>query len=61
VSKYEPARLGERLLDACIGLVLAAFALYAAVWLVQQVWMWLVGAGLVVLAGLLTLGWWRRW
>jgi hypothetical protein len=53
--------LGERALDACIAVAIGATALYTAVWLIQQVWVWLVGIGLV--AGLVAaLVWrWRRW
>lgn len=47
-----PKRLGERLFDACVAVAIMALLLYAAVWLLQQVWMWLLGAALV--AG----GWW---
>lgn len=43
MSKYEPNQLGSRLFDACVSICAAATALYVAVWLVAQVWLWLVG------------------
>jgi hypothetical protein len=65
MSKYDPSRLGarltERLLDACIGLCLAATALYCAVWLIAQIWLWLVGTLVVVGIGWAWLWWHRRW
>ncbi len=57
MSKYEPARIGERLFDACIGICLAATALYCAAWLLAQIWPWLLGFGVVGLV----VWWWRRW
>lgn len=65
MSKYEPRRLGERLLDACISMAIGAAAVYAAVWLIQQVWVWLASG--VVLVAAAWMGWrvwsWRqhRW
>ena len=59
---YSPKRLGERLLDVCIAVALGAAALYGAVWLLQQVWPWLVGIGLVLGAGWAVWSWrQRRW
>lgn len=51
-SDYGPKRLGERLLDACVAVAVMALLLYCAVWLLQQIWVWLLGMALV--AG----GWW---
>jgi hypothetical protein len=61
MSKYEPARLSERLFDACIAASMAASALFIAVWLLAQIWLWLVGTGILLGLGRL---WWirqRRW
>ncbi|MDO9381067.1 MAG: hypothetical protein Q7T56_19655 [Nocardioidaceae bacterium] len=57
----DPERLSGRLVDACIGILVGAAALYFAVWLLKLIWVWLAGAA--VLASLLWLCiWWRsRW
>lgn len=45
----ELERTSTRLVDACIALLLAAMALYGAVLLIQEVWVWLcAGLGVVV-------------
>jgi hypothetical protein len=61
MSKYEPTRIGERFLDGCIGVCLGAVALYGAVWLLIQIWLWLAGIALVVGAVGVARWWWRRW
>lgn len=61
----EPERLTSRLLDVCIGLLLAGLALYGAVYLVSLVWIQLAVIGFVVvvigLIGWLLLARYRRW
>lgn len=59
--KYEPARVAERLLDACIGICLGATALYGAVWLLQQIWPWIVGIGAVLSVAVVWIWWGWRW
>lgn len=62
MSKYEPARLTERLVDACVGACIAVgmavSALYVTVWLLAQIWLWVLGLGIV--AGACRLWWLRR-
>ena len=61
MSKYEPARIGERLFDACMAICLAATALYCAAWLIAQVWPWVVGITTVFGVGWVWVLWHRRW
>lgn len=50
----DPRHLLGRLFDACIGVLVAAMALYGAVYILQAIWLWLcliaavVGIGFVV-------------
>lgn len=49
----EPSRWLDRLVGACFSVLLAALALYGAVWLLRAVWTWLViGGAVVAIAGL---------
>jgi len=61
----EPERLTGRLLDVCVGLLLAGLALYGAVYLVLLVWVQLAIIGFVVLiigiTGWLLFARFRRW
>lgn len=60
-GKYEPRRVGEQLLDTCIGFLLAATALYCAVWVLVQIWPWVLGICLVGGIGWVWLWWHRLW
>lgn len=52
MSSSEKTILG-RFLSACAMLAFAAFLLWLAVWLIQQIWVWLLIA--IVLAGAITM------
>lgn len=51
----EPERTGSRLVDICVGLLIASMALYAAVAIIQSIWLWL--CGIALLAGVGALIW----
>ncbi|SIS10589.1 hypothetical protein [Microbacterium sp. RURRCA19A] len=51
MSSSEKTVLG-RFVSACAMVAFAAFLLWLAVWLIQQIWVWLLIA--VVLAGVIT-------
>lgn len=53
----EPQRIGQRLLDLCIGLLLASMALYGAVTILCAIWLYLCIAAAVIAATAL-LWWW---
>jgi len=53
----EPERTGSRLVDACVGLLLAAMALWGAVAIIQAIWVYLCILAAVV--GIGALIWWR--
>jgi hypothetical protein len=53
----EPERAGSRLVDACVGLLLAAMALWGAVAIIQAIWIYLCILAAVV--GIGALIWWR--
>ena len=57
----EPARLGNRLLDFCLTILLAAMVLWGAVAVLRAIWAWLC-VGLAVMGVLALSGWiiWRR-
>lgn len=57
----DPPRLGTRLFDACIAILLGALALYGAVLLVQAIWPWLLGLAVIVVGALLWSLRQRRW
>jgi len=61
----EPERLTSRLLDVCIGLLLAGLALYGAVYLVSLVWIQLAVISFVALIigiiSWLLIARYRRW
>jgi len=62
MSSYSRPSSLERLVGACLGLLVAAVAVYVAVRLIESVWPVLVGlgVGMVGLAGLVTVLRWRR-
>ncbi|KZE43288.1 hypothetical protein [Microbacterium sp. T32] len=51
MSSSEKTILG-RFVSACAMVAVAAFLLWLAVWLIQQIWVWLLIA--IVLAGVIT-------
>lgn len=53
---YTPASLLERLVGLCLGVFLAAMALYGAVWLVREIWLPLC-IGLAVVGVVALLSW----
>lgn len=53
----EPERTGSRLVDACLGVLLAAMALWGAVAIIQAIWIYLCILAAVVGIGVLI--WWR--
>jgi hypothetical protein len=53
----EPERMGSRLFDVCIGVLLAAMALWGAVTILQAIWVWLCVGALVVGLGALVWRW----
>ncbi|MBZ5736077.1 hypothetical protein K8Z61_16400 [Nocardioides sp. TRM66260-LWL] len=53
----EPERTGSRLADACLGVLLAAMALWGAVAIIQAIWIYLCILAAVV--GIGALIWWR--
>ena len=53
----EPERAGSRVVDACVGLLLACMALYGAVAILQAIWIYLCIIAFLVGAGALV--WWR--
>lgn len=61
----EPGRIGSRLVDACVGLLLAALALWGAVEIVEAIWrplaITVVVAGFVIGIGWVVLCRIRRW
>lgn len=61
----EPGRIGSRLVDACVGLLLAATALWGAVEIVEAIWrplaITVAGVGFVVGIGLVISWRIRRW
>jgi len=65
VSDSEPGKLGSRLFDACVAVLLAAMALWGAVQIIASIWLALC-VGLAVV-GVLGLSLWiifsrfRRW
>ncbi len=64
MSSSEKTVLG-RLVSACASVALAAFLLWLAVWLIQQIWVWLllaVVAGVVITVTVIVLRFRRdRW
>lgn len=57
MSGGDPGRIGGRFLDACVGLLLAAMALYGAISILRAIWLYLCIVVLVV--GIGALLWWR--
>ncbi|MBF6188917.1 hypothetical protein [Nocardia farcinica] len=57
MSGGDPGRIGSRLLEACVGLLLAAMALYGAISILRAIWLYLCIVVLVVGVGALM--WWR--
>ncbi|WP_454163007.1 hypothetical protein [Gordonia iterans] len=49
----EPDRTGSRFIDFCVGLLVASMALYAAVAIIESIWIWLCGIALLVGVGFL--------
>lgn len=43
MSGLSPQGPMNQLLNAAAGLVVVALMLYAAVWIIQQIWLWLLG------------------
>ncbi|MGW5309739.1 hypothetical protein ACWEQ0_07665 [Nocardia thailandica] len=57
MSGGDPGRIGSRLLDVCVGLLLAAMALYGAVSILKAIWVHLCIIAFV--AGVGAFVWWR--
>lgn len=59
---YHPPSVLDRLVGACISLLVAALAIYVAVRLLESVWPVLVGVGfvVVVIIGLVAAVRWRQ-
>lgn len=57
MSGGDPGRIGGRVVDACVGLLLAAMALYGAISILQAIWLYLCIVVLVVGVGAFL--WWR--
>lgn len=53
----EPERTGSRLLDACVGLLLACMALYGAIAILKAIWIYL--CILAAIIGIGALIYWR--
>jgi hypothetical protein len=52
----EPSRVGSRLLDLCLAVLLGAMALYGAVAILEAIWVYLcILAAVLAIVGLL---WW---
>ena len=49
----EPERSGSRLVDLCVGLLLAAMALYGAVAILKAIWIYLCILVAVIVLGVL--------
>ena len=58
-------RTGNRAFDACIGTLVAASALYGAVWILSKIWVSLLIIAIVTLLVAVTIiaarWWWVRW
>ena len=62
MSKYEPERVGSRLLDGCVAVLLGSMALYGAVQIIQAIWLPLCLLFAVVgCVWLAVMFWQRRW
>ena len=49
----DPGRLGSRLFEACMAILLASMALYGAIVILQAIWIYLCIAAAVIGAGFL--------
>lgn len=56
MSGGDPSRIGDRFLDACVGVLLATMALYGAVSILRAIWLYL--CVIVLVAGIATFMWW---
>lgn len=57
----EPGRTGSRFVSLCASVFIGAMALYGAVLIIQEIWVWL--CGMAAVAGVAWLLWarFRRW
>lgn len=57
----ELERTGSRLVSLCLGVFIGAMALYGAVLIIQEIWVWLCGMAAVAGAAWLLWARFRRW